>query len=349
MRMGTVDTTADRGCRRGEVVRVRSREEILATLDADGSAGGLPFMPEMLAYCGRELPVYARADKTCDTIHMTGTRRRMDRTVHLAGARCDGSAHGGCQAGCLLYWREEWLERPGTPGRPIAPPREAGGAVVTEHTLAAATTTGGDPADPAYRCQATEALRASTPLSSGELGQYVADVRTGNVPLRTVLIGLAVAAFNKYQWISSRRLPRWLRIRSGRSYPFVRGTGDGSRTPLLGLEPGDLVEVRSKEEIMATLDADNRNRGMIFDGEMVPYCGTRARVARKVRRILDEGTGKMIKLGDCVVLEGVVCQGVYHRFCQRANTPYWREAWLKRVEEPAPATGAAPASASAGG
>ena len=86
---------------------------------------------------------------------------------------------------------------------------------------------------------------------------------------------------------------------------------------------------------MATLDADNRNRGMIFDGEMLPYCGTRARVARKVRRILDEGTGRMIKLGDCVVLEGVVCKGIYHRFCQRAITPYWREAWLRRVEEPA--------------
>src|SRR4051812_48152399 len=97
IRMGTVHNSSAAGCRRGDVVRGRSREEILAPLDADGAAGDLPFMPEMLAYCGRELPVYARADKTCDTIEMTGTKRRMSATVHLTGARCDGSAHGGCQ------------------------------------------------------------------------------------------------------------------------------------------------------------------------------------------------------------------------------------------------------------
>lgn len=331
MQKPTVHEGPTTGCRRGDVVRVRSRAEILATLDADGAVDGLPFMPEMLGFCGRELPVFARADKTCDTIEMTGTKRRMDATVHLAGARCDGSAHGGCQAGCLLYWREEWLERPDAPGEPVSPPRVAQPGGATEETLRAASVHGADPTDPAYRCQATEVLNASTPLSSREFGQYVADVRTGNVTLRTVLVGLVIAVFNRYQWFSGRRLPSWLRIRSGRTYPFFHGTGAGERTPRLHLKPGELVEVRAKEEIMATLGPDNRNRGLSFDSEMLPYCGKRARVARSVTRILDERTGKMIKLGDCVVLEGVVCQGIYHRFCQRAITPYWREAWLRRV------------------
>ena len=31
-------------------------------------------------------------------------------------------------------------------------------------------------------------------------------------------------------------------------------------------------------------------------------------------------------------LDGVVCRGDYHRSCPRAIYPYWREAWLKRVE-----------------
>jgi hypothetical protein len=39
----------------------------------------------------------------------------------------------------------------------------------------------------------------------------------------------------------------------------------------------------------------------------------------------------MIKLSDCVILESVVCQGIYHRFCQRSTPPYWREAWLRKV------------------
>jgi hypothetical protein len=33
----------------------------------------------------------------------------MTDTVHLSDLRCDGSAHAGCQAGCLLFWKEAWL------------------------------------------------------------------------------------------------------------------------------------------------------------------------------------------------------------------------------------------------
>ena len=322
-----VDSNTGRGAVAGELVRVRSREQILATLDPHGALGGLPFMPEMLTHCGRELRVHARADKTCDTIHMSGTTRQMRDTVHLAGARCDGGAHGGCQAGCLLYWREEWLERPTAPAD--APNSEP--APVELLDRATRTERAGETV---YRCQATEALRASAPLSPWDPRQYLRDVRTGNVRPRAVLVGLLIEAFNKYQWLSARRLPRWLRIRGGRRYPFYRGSGTGERTPRLHLQPGELVEVRGIEEIMATLDPDNRNRGMWFDSEMLPYCGRRFRVQRSVRRIIDEPTGRMIKLGDCVVLEGVVCQGIYHRFCQRAITPYWREAWLRRVDEP---------------
>jgi len=31
--------------------------------------------------------------------------------------------------------------------------------------------------------------------------------------------------------------------------------------------------VRSREEIMRTLNVHDRNRGLSFDPEMVPYCG----------------------------------------------------------------------------
>src|SRR5262245_45039589 len=44
---------------------VSSEAEILATLDERGAIDGLPFMPEMLAYCGKRLRVELRADKTC--------------------------------------------------------------------------------------------------------------------------------------------------------------------------------------------------------------------------------------------------------------------------------------------
>ena len=71
---------------------------------------------------------------------------------------------------------------------------------------------------------------------------------------------------------------------------------------------------------------------MTFDGEMTPYCGRRFRVLRRVERIIDERTGRMLRLPkDCIVLDGVVCQGIYHLFCPRAIYPYWREVWLRRV------------------
>jgi hypothetical protein len=320
--------------RRGDVVRVRSHEEILATLDAEGRLDELPFMPEMLDFCGKEVAVAARADKSCDTINWTG-HRRMEHTVFLAGTRCSGASHGGCQAGCNLFWREEWLEWPDRPGQPISPPRRPvpQDPTVTVDTLEAATRASGD--DTTFRCQATEHFRASAPMGRYGAGQYIHDVRTRNISALTVLRGVLVFVFNRYQRLSNRILPRRLRIRGGLRYPFLQGIGTGARTPASGLEPGDLVEVRSKEEILPTLAPDNRNRGMSFDTEMLPYCGRRARVQRSVSRIINENTGKMMSVKDCVVLEDVVCRGTYHRFCQRAITPYWREAWLRRVEEPA--------------
>src|SRR4029453_18396965 len=94
--------------RAGQLVRVRSKEEILGTLDSKGRLDGLPFMPEMLRFCGQEFRVRARAHKVCDTVDWQQFRE-MDNAVHLGDLRCDGSAHGGCQAGCLLFWKEAWI------------------------------------------------------------------------------------------------------------------------------------------------------------------------------------------------------------------------------------------------
>ena len=211
--------------RRGDSVRVRSRDEILATLDADGAVNGLPFMPEMLEFAGKELRVWARADKTCDTIESSGNRR-MVNTVHLAGARCDGSAHGGCQAQCLLFWREEWLEWPDAAGKPISSPVNDAESPLPQTSLMAATRA---PDGDSFRCQATEHLRASVPIPRHDYGQYLADVRSRNITPGVAIRGLLLFAFNKYQDLSKRAFPRWLRIRGGHRAPFVVPTGTGER------------------------------------------------------------------------------------------------------------------------
>jgi len=94
--------------RAGAWVVVKSREEILSSVDTNGELDAMPFMTEMLQYCGQKLQVSAVAHKACDTINKTGGRR-VANAVHLKGIRCDGSAHGDCQAGCLIFWKTDWL------------------------------------------------------------------------------------------------------------------------------------------------------------------------------------------------------------------------------------------------
>jgi hypothetical protein len=318
----------------GEIVEVRSEAEILATLDENGELDGLPFMPEMLAWCGRRLRVEKLALKLCDTIEWTGMYRIRD-AVHLEMSRCDGQAHGGCQAGCSIYWKEAWLKR--IPAGESALDPEPGPAPrCTLATLTAAARRPPDSAAPGeerYACQATELLRAAPErIPSWDARQYLQDVRSGNAgalaTIRTVCVGL----FNEYQDLSRRLLPRPLRIRDGRRYPFIEGNLKKTPIETLDLQPGDLVRVKSKEEIVRTLDTDNTNRGMSFDGEMVRYCGQQARVLRRVEQIIDEQSGRMLRFKNpCIVLEAVTCTGAYHRQCPRGIYPYWREIWLERV------------------
>src|SRR5215469_13651684 len=100
----------------GEIVEVRSAAEILATLDENARLDAMPFMPEMLKYCGKRFRVFKRAHRTCDNIGPPGhplqwSLRQTENAVHLTGVRCDGSEHGNCDAGCLIFWREAWLKR----------------------------------------------------------------------------------------------------------------------------------------------------------------------------------------------------------------------------------------------
>lgn len=324
----------------GDVVRVRSEEEILRTLDANGKIDSLPFMPEMLSFSGKQFRVGGVAYKACDTIEWRHLRA-MEDAVHLEELRCDGSVHGGCQAGCLLYWKSDWLEKvdDAVPASGVETSDTVRGrAEPTRETLLDQATRPGQTSEeePTYSCQATELLRATTrPIKWWEPDQYVRDVRSGNASVVQVVRGLAVGFFNKFQQANARLLPRRCLIRGCKPYPFVEGRAvNGTPDDRLNLQPGEVVEVKSREEIFETLDGRDRNRGLRFDSEMLRYCGTRGRVLRRVEHIIDEETGKMLHIkGDCIILDGVVCTGDYHRSCPRRIYPYWREAWLRRVED----------------
>ena len=206
--------------------------------------------------------------------------------------------------------------------------------------------------DPTFACQATRLPYASHDLSPFDIRQYVQDYRSGNVGLGQWLRGILYISYNNLinlgigigaplRWLYDRLQSIW----GGIPYPRRFGTVPlGNPTPAgqLDLREGEWVRVKSYPEILATCNVENRNRGMGFDGEMVPYCGGTYRVRKLITKIVDERTGKLIKMKNpCIVLDDVVCQGRYSEcrlFCPRAIYPYWREVWLER-------TASAPAAA----
>jgi hypothetical protein len=336
----------------GDLVEVLSEEEILATLDQQGALDGLPLMPEMLEFCGKRFQVGKRADKTCNTITVMESRRLYD-TVHLEGLRCSGAAHGGCQAQCLIYWKEAWLKRvePGSAATNSHPsPREpaAAGSPRCDRTRLNQLTLRSDPPNNSeifYRCQATDILKASESIPDRELSQFVRDVASGNVGVIAVVRAFFLRLFQKTMRITAFRAQWWAydfvhSLFGGTPYPYRRGTLDKTPKETLDIQPGELVQVKSYEEILSTLNRANRNRGLFFDAEMVPYCGSTRRVRARVERIIDERSGRMLKLpGECLILEGAVCMAKYSErrlFCPRGIYPFWREIWLKRVEPAKP-------------
>ncbi len=320
----------------GDWVEIRSAEEILATLDDRGRLDALPFMPEMLQYCGRKFRVYKSAHKACDTIEKP-VNRKMTDAVHLEGLRCDGSAHGGCQAACLLFWKKAWLKPISTVRKKTATESAAsndiGGSQETcceLATLAQGTRAPATKADreERYCCQATEMLRATTPLKWWDPRAYLMDLVSGNIRVTEFLKYVTIATFNviiRFRW-------PW------RTYPSIIGLAKGKTSSAsLNIQPGELVQVRSKEEIMQTINENQQNRGLWFDVEMLPFCGKTFRVLRRVEKIINDKTGSMIQMpNDCFILEGVACSGCLSRerlFCPRSIYPYWREIWLKRVDD----------------
>lgn len=323
--------------RRGDTVTVRSAAEILESLDDRGEIDGMPFMPEMLPLIGKTFTVSARADKTCDTVDLTGTSREMDDTVHLTELRCDGSAHGGCEAGCLFFVKEAWLTT-GDAGPTTGPHDSA----ALEARIAPMTST----APGIYRCQATAVPEATRPMSG--MKHYLRDVTSRNVEPRLFLRAMRIAFFDRFQRFSRRRLPGWLQFRAGAEQPDVRGTLKRTPVETLDLQPGEVVEVRSLPEIVATLDTNQRNRNLWFDREMIRYCGRQFRVLRRVNRLLDEKTGEMIiTKTPSVILDGAVCVGDFHKLCPRQDYAFFREIWLKRVPSAVGAPGERDAAISA--
>jgi len=332
------------GLKAGDWVVVRSKDEILATLDADCRLDGLIFQPEMFALCGRRLRVAKSAHKTCDSsVHNSGGRRMHD-TVHLEGGRCAAEHHDGCQADCVFFWKEAWLRRAEGASPDV---RQIVSGRTEDDVMRARYAPRSDPQDPTWVCQTTSVYEASEPLVWWDVRQYIRDVSSGNHRAWHIARLLLLSAYRKlvhigvgYRlWIAAYNTMQ--RLRGGKPYPEIRGQiADGQPTPAqsLDLRAGDWVEVRSPAEIAATITSNGFNRGMRHDPEMLKYCNERFRVEARVHKLIHEKTGKMaVMKTPCIRLQNVYCRAEITETrlaCPRASSTYWREIWLKRVDGP---------------
>jgi hypothetical protein len=292
----------------GEIIAVRSEAEILATLDENGALDKLPFMPEMLQFCGRRLRVSGQAHKTCiDDQEM----RQLEDTVFLEDVRCGGNYHDSCSKACLIFWKTAWLKRVDEVST------EAGQAKISRDDLIAISTRDGN-----FYCQSSELINASKPLPWWYPTQYIRDLRAKHFSFAELLHSLYIATYNKVA-----------AIRGSAPWRFVGGDGVGqSLERRLYLEPGELVRVKPLSDIKRTLDSSGKHRHLLFSPEMARFCGQTLRVRNRVENIILEGTSRQRKLKDTVLLETATCGGTCHRLCPRKSFLFWRECWLERVE-----------------
>ena len=324
------DTARPRRLRRGDRVVVRSPEEILETLDADGTLHGLPFMPEMLDWCGKTFRVDRRASKTCVAVPppaYTNQRFPGDDVVFLEGLRCDGSGHDGCKRSCKVFWKEAWL-RPLEAGEAPPPALATAGREACRSRLKTKTD------ETHYFCQTIALPQATEPFPGRKklwmLRVAIREVRDGDRSVPELLRMLVLFCWQRL--VRAIHRDRWL-----------VGTATPTPTASLGLVPGERVRVKSRAEVVATLDAHRRNRGLVVCHEMTRCCGAEAEVRQRIDRLIDERTGVIRDLRDTVSLRNVEGRGIsmpdadclcYDEpgDCPRGEMMFWREIWLERLD-----------------
>jgi hypothetical protein len=128
---------------------------------------------------------------------------------------------------------------------------------------------------------------------------------------------------------SKRIIDRFLKLTGRSKVPLVPATNSTTTS----LKAGDLVRIRSREEIQATLDYWKELKGCLFFPEMWAYCGTTQRVLKPVRRIVDERDYQVKKCKGVVLLEEAICEGTeLFGSCDRSCFFFWREEWLEKID-----------------
>lgn len=292
----------------GEVVRIRTREEILLTLDANSSLDGCLFAGQMLDWCNttqRVLKVVRCVFDECEY--------RMYETKYpfyiLDGLICDGCVsefEHVCDHGCQLLWHEEWLE-------------EGSENYVFE-------------TDESIQCGIDEKTE-NTPTESILAPRScqlkaIDEIKNRNSWFENIMqyritILWSVKINFIYTLNSLSRLFAANQNKYGENLP-----SDGD------IRPGDAVRVLGKNELKTILDAGNKYKGCQFVPEMFQFCDKEFVVLKTVKYFFDERQKRMCRCNDIYLLSGVMCSGRRRAFsipCDRSCFYFWHKHWLRKI------------------
>lgn len=139
---------------------------------------------------------------------------------------------------------------------------------------------------------------------------------------------------NRFKRIFKRRwnyLNNLFKEKTGEKSSISERTANKSKSARF--QAGDIVRVKSEENIRTTLDHWNMLKGCGFMEEMRPYCNTAQRVLKPVGKFLDERDYLMKKCKGIVILDGVFCEGTKDfGSCDRTCYFFWREEWLEKID-----------------
>jgi len=302
----------------GDLVEIRSWPEIQETLDAQGCLEQLPFMPEMLAMCGKRAYVFRCVHRIFD-YRKSRKMRHMSGGVLLVGAVCDGSNHGGCNATCHTIWKAVWLRRVDrTKDATKAQVSSARSDLSKQASLMQFGTQ-----TLCYTCQLTQLHAASEPIGNRSFVNFLRPLIAGNVTPAAFFVGWLTYIFNALQ-----------HQRAGDSFPsFEPATQCVATNQEPSLQAGDHVVVRSSSEIRATLNDQLVHRGMGFEVDMLKHCGRQYRVQTEVKRVIDIVTGEMrIMKTPAYILRDVHFSGERQLFNAQYEPLFWRAEWLQKAE-----------------
>jgi hypothetical protein len=97
----------------GEIVRVKTRDEILKSMDSTNKLDGCFFMDQMWNYCGSTQKVLKFVDSFFNERQKKSFLSRSPLYI-LENLHCEGKASifpSRCDHGCLLLWHEKWLDK----------------------------------------------------------------------------------------------------------------------------------------------------------------------------------------------------------------------------------------------